>query len=216
MVLQATSQPPTLLRTKPIGFWTGGAQAVVDNNWKIVRNPGKGQCDGQAPYYAGPSPWKNMSKVTFLFDLDADYHELHDLSASEPEEFKRMSTLLEDFIASVQNSQANETKCGKYGPPTPEPAPTPAPGPAPAPRTDCKWATNTGQNGTDLYARNVSSKEECCAICWAEARCKAADFHGHTCHIKDADAPKPRNDGSVSCVPMKDRTEAEIHWAQFD
>jgi hypothetical protein len=43
-------------------------------------------------------------------------HELNDLSESEPEVFKRMSGLLVDFLASVENSQANETKCGKYGP----------------------------------------------------------------------------------------------------
>jgi hypothetical protein len=202
-------------REKEMGFWTGGQQSVIDNNWKILRNPGVGQCSGQAPYYA-PKPWTNFSKTTFLFNLDTDYHELHDLSASEPEQFERMSTLLENFLASVENSQANETKCGKYGPPSPAP-PTPAPGPLPPARTDCKWTENTGQVGSDIAERKVASKEECCSLCWADSMCKAADFTGeHLCHLKGTNEPVHRADGSVSCVPLKNRTEAGAYWAQFD
>ena len=55
---------------------------MIDNNLKILRNPGVGQCTGQEPYF-GKSPWKNISKITMLFDLDNDYHELHDLSQSD-------------------------------------------------------------------------------------------------------------------------------------
>jgi hypothetical protein len=211
----ASTELVTAPRPKPMGFWTANQQAVIDNNWKIMRNPGQGQCDGQAPYYK-PKPWTNFSKVTFLFDLDTDYHELHDLSASEPEQFERMSTLLEDFLASVENSQENETKCGKYAPPSPAP-PTPAPGPLPPKRTDCKWTLNTGQHGGDISTRDATSKEECCGLCWANTDCKAADFTGgKTCHLKAANMPVDRNDGSISCVALKNRTEAEVHWAQFD
>ena len=41
----------------------------------------------QPPY----NTWKNLSQSTFLFDLDTDYHELHDLSSSNPSQFQRMS-----------------------------------------------------------------------------------------------------------------------------
>ena len=31
-------------RTKPLGFRLGKQQAWIDNEWKVVRNPNKGQC----------------------------------------------------------------------------------------------------------------------------------------------------------------------------
>ena len=103
-------------RGKPIGFdSTGGEHAVIDENWKLLVNPKIGQCDAQPPY----ASWSNLSKVTLLFDLDADYHELHDLSGAQPERLARMQALLDGFLASVENSKANETKCGKYAPPPP-------------------------------------------------------------------------------------------------
>jgi hypothetical protein len=52
--------------------------------------------------------------------------------------------------------------------------------------------------------RFVFTREECCALCWANAGCHAADFHGGVCHIKGEDSPVARNDGSVSCVPKRD------------
>merc|ERR1719217_1812784 len=64
-------------RGKPIGFWTGNQQALIDDNWKLLFNPSKGQCDFQPPY----STWKNLSRAYLLYDLDQDYHELHDISA---------------------------------------------------------------------------------------------------------------------------------------
>jgi len=98
-------------RGKPIGFdSTGGERAIIDEGWKLLVNPKMGQCDPQPPY----ASWANLSKITLLFDLERDYHELHDLSAAEPEQLRRMSGLLDAFLASVENSQANETKCGKY------------------------------------------------------------------------------------------------------
>merc|ERR1711939_852760 len=106
----------------------------------------------QPPY----NTWKNLFKSTFLFDLDTDYHELHDLTLTNPDQFKRMSGLLNDFIASVQYSQQNETGCGKH-----HPSPAPPPGPLPPSRTDCKWANNTGQSAGDFAHRVVQSKEEC-------------------------------------------------------
>jgi hypothetical protein len=84
-------------------------QAVIDNNWKIVRAPGFGQCDKQPPY----DTWKNLtsSNTTFLFDLSTDYHELHDLSKTEPAQFKRMSGLL-DKVRDPALSQHTLTAAG--------------------------------------------------------------------------------------------------------
>jgi arylsulfatase A-like enzyme len=99
-------------RNKTLGFsCTGGQEALIDNNYKLLHNPGKGQCDGQAPYTAGPNPWKNLSSIYMLFDLVRDYHELHDLSQQEPERKARMMEELEGFLASVKHSQVHETKC---------------------------------------------------------------------------------------------------------
>jgi len=37
-------------RAKPIGFWTGDQEAIIDENWKLLHNPSQGQCDFQPPY----------------------------------------------------------------------------------------------------------------------------------------------------------------------
>ena len=115
---EASSNP--VVRPKPLGFsCTGGEQAVIDHNWKLLHNPKMGQCTPQLPY----SSWSNLSSVYLLFDLDKDYNELHDLSHAEPAQFRRMRGLLDQFLASVENSQANETRCGKFRPPPPPPSP---------------------------------------------------------------------------------------------
>ena len=39
---------PYIPRPKVLGFdCTGGQHTVIDNNWKLVHNPGMGQCDFQ-------------------------------------------------------------------------------------------------------------------------------------------------------------------------
>ena len=76
-----------------------------------------------------------------LFNLDSDYHELHPLNEQEPAQFARMMKLMDGFMASIQNSQANETKCGKYNPYKPPP---PAPRPPAKPSSKCTWKENTG------------------------------------------------------------------------
>ena len=73
-----------------------------------------------------------------------------------------------------------------------------------------------GQEGSDLYNRQVTSKKECCGVCWADTKCKAADFHNKICHVKAENKPVPRKDGSVSCLALKNATEAAQHWALFD
>ena len=206
-----------LPRSKVLGFdCTGGQHTIIDNNMKIIHNPGKGQCSFQPPY----STWKNWSQhgrssnesFMFLFDLDADYSELHNLNpavpgASQPAEFTRMLGLLNTFLGSVNMSQHEETKCAirDHSPPSPPH------GPMPPPRSDCTWQNNSGQNSSDIDSRRVEVKEECCALCWANPNCHAADLAqpdahgGGLCHLKSSkNSPTPRNDGSVSCVPKRD------------
>lgn len=121
-IIAASSNDHTYVkRQKPIGFWTGNQQAMIDNNWKLLFNPSKGQCDFQLPY----STWNNLSNAYLLYDLDADWHELHDLSTEQPAQFAHMKHLLDEFLASVANSQDNETHCGQYAPPAPAPQPAP-------------------------------------------------------------------------------------------
>lgn len=66
---------PYVPRSKVLGFdCTGGQHTVIDNNWKLVHNPGTGQCDFQPPY----STWENWSSygrngnIYMLFDLDTE------------------------------------------------------------------------------------------------------------------------------------------------
>lgn len=195
-----------IARPTPIGFWTYSQQSIIDNNWKILHNPGMGQCDSQAPY----NSWKNLSSIYLLFDLENDYHELKDLSVDEPEQYQRMKGLLDEFLASVENSQANETKCGKYAP-----APPPTP-----PSDECDWHENTGLDGSDMKSevvKTIETKEDCCGLCKATEGCVAADFNligletldenlnhveaEYKCHLKEAYSPKDRFDGSIACVP---------------
>ena len=85
--------------------------------------------------------------------------------------------------------------------------PSPPPPPPPPRRSDCAWTVNRGQWGGDIGSARVSSKEQCCALCWANPACHAADLASPNstgagiCHLKAENSPATRNDGSVSCVP---------------
>ena len=54
--------------------------------------------DSQPPY----NSWKNLSQIVMLFDLDNDYHELHDLSTdpAHADTYARLMGLMSDFLAS--------------------------------------------------------------------------------------------------------------------
>jgi arylsulfatase A-like enzyme len=47
----------------------------------------------------------------YLFNLADDYHELHDQKKAEPARLAAMQQQLTDFLASIQHSQKEETKC---------------------------------------------------------------------------------------------------------
>jgi arylsulfatase A-like enzyme len=93
---------------KPIGISWADQDALIDNNWKLMTKPVKGQCDWQEPY-------GSMSKFDdhYLFDLETDYHELHDRKADSPKIFENMLKMLAEFKSSITTSQMEETGCGK-------------------------------------------------------------------------------------------------------
>ena len=81
------------------------------------------------------------------------------------------------FLASLKNSQVNETKCARKGP-----SPSPLP-PAP-PSSSCSWVDGAGLSGADAHLAHVKTKEQCCGLCLADKLCKGATFYGGSCHIK--------------------------------
>lgn len=186
----------TAPRPKPLIFSWGGLNGVIDNDWKLIDKPDAGQCDFQEPY----SSMKQLDDF-YLFNLANDRHELVNLKDTEPAQFSRMMGLYTGMLASIKNSQINETGCG--GPPPPPP-PT-APQPPPAPSSDCTWYPNSGLNGSDIQTRHASTKEECCGFCKSVKGCAAADFGSGLCHLKSFFQRKVRS-GSTACVPSQDDT----------
>ena len=103
---------PDAPRRTPLLFsfgprFEGSQQAVIDNQWKILTRPSVGQCDQQPGFNFSLAKTNQL----FLFNLKDDVHESHDLAASEPAQFRRMSQLLLDMRVSINNSRYNEVKC---------------------------------------------------------------------------------------------------------
>jgi hypothetical protein len=99
---------PNADRPKYIGVKWGSSEAIIDNQWKLMSKPTKGQCDFQEPY----ASMKKFDKY-YLFDLSNDYHELYDQKIKHPSKFREMVELMNDFKASLLNSQQNESGCGR-------------------------------------------------------------------------------------------------------
>ena len=96
-------------REKVLG-WQFGKQVAVTNQtkehtWKVVRFPSIGQCAVMLPPYADGAPGP------FLFDLNTDPTESHDLCAKNKAQCDAMSTLLEEYVAGVKNSAQSESTC---------------------------------------------------------------------------------------------------------
>jgi len=121
----------------PLVFSLDHQVAVIDNEWKIVLKPNSGQCDMEPPYkamYEAGAPTD-----PFLFNLNSDPTESHDLKEKEPERYSKMKDALKKFSTSIDYSRRIESTClpptpmpPTPGPPTPVRPPTPAPPPTPA------------------------------------------------------------------------------------
>jgi arylsulfatase A len=96
-------------RGKPIGWQYGDQRAVTnqtsDGTWKMVASPAIGQCEIMLPPYTDRQPGP------FLFELDSDPTESHDLCPTNPSKCDAMKQLMADYFASVANSAANESQC---------------------------------------------------------------------------------------------------------
>jgi hypothetical protein len=121
-VANDTSRRPS---EKPLVFMLGGQTALIDNEWKILKNPEQGQCDLEI---------NSVYHGLGLFNLETDPTESNRiLNTSEggkyADRFNEMVARLANFQASVLFSAANESQagdangaCHKFGPPPP-PAP---------------------------------------------------------------------------------------------
>ncbi|MBA4191762.1 MAG: hypothetical protein C0467_27600, partial [Planctomycetaceae bacterium] len=110
-----------------------GVFAVRSGKWKLILGPGSGGADGTKPQ---------------LYDLSADIGEKTDLAAQHPDEVKRITGLMEKFVADGRSTpgekQANDVavqilKKAKADPPPKKDAPPKEPD-APAPKKDAPAA----------------------------------------------------------------------------
>ena len=131
-------------RTKPLGFKLGQQVAWIDNDWKVGKKFGKGQCKKMLP------PYNKDATGPFLFNLVTDPTESHDLSKAQPTRFAAMVAAMDAWEASIEVSAVNESQCEQSGhsPPGP-PGPSPAPGPPmpPTPPSGGFSLKNSGAGG---------------------------------------------------------------------
>lgn len=124
-------------RGKPIGLiqhdgadGKSSSQARIDEEMKLVFNPGAGQCAWIDANYSD----SKASAQWFLFNLTSDPRESHDLKADLPQLFSQLKAAHQSWMQSVQLSRRTETLCEPAGPrPPPSPSPTPPPPPSPSP-----------------------------------------------------------------------------------
>ena len=92
-------------REKPIVFSWGGSSGIIDNEWKLLTTPQKGQCDAQ--------PGHDFAKQDkyYLYNVVDDQHELVDRKETDGEVFQRLLKQLNSTLESIVRSQKEETKC---------------------------------------------------------------------------------------------------------
>uniref|UniRef100_A0A7S3YP25 Sulfatase N-terminal domain-containing protein n=2 Tax=Lotharella globosa TaxID=91324 RepID=A0A7S3YP25_9EUKA len=81
-------------------------EAVIDNEWKLLKNPQVGQCDQQDGF-----AFNYTMGSMFLFNLNDDIHETTDLKHSYPAQYQRLMNILHEFHLSINQSQQHEAKC---------------------------------------------------------------------------------------------------------
>ena len=72
-----------------------GVFAIRSDKWKLILGPGSGATDGTKPH---------------LYDLSADIGEKTDLAAKHPEEVKRLTELMEKFVADGRSTPGEKQK----------------------------------------------------------------------------------------------------------
>ena len=132
-IAASTAEGMPVRRGKPIGLiqhdgadGESSSQARIDEEMKLVFNPGAGQCSWIDANYSSSS----AASQWFLFNLSSDPRETHDLKADLPQLFSQLKASHQAWVQSVQLSRSTETLCEPTGPPRP-PAPAPPAPPAP-------------------------------------------------------------------------------------
>eukprot|EP01063_Lacrimia_lanifica_P013714 TRINITY_DN2032_c0_g1_i3.p2 TRINITY_DN2032_c0_g1~~TRINITY_DN2032_c0_g1_i3.p2 ORF type:complete len:721 (+),score=249.85 TRINITY_DN2032_c0_g1_i3:55-2217(+) len=97
-------------RAKAMPFSVHGQSALIndtgaDGVWKIVANPEQGECKDWQP------PYKKGAAGPYLFRLDVDETESHDLCHKEKTRCKAMQAALDELLDSVATSQQEESQC---------------------------------------------------------------------------------------------------------
>eukprot|EP00038_Savillea_parva_P010847 m.193237 g.193237 ORF g.193237 m.193237 type:complete len:584 (-) comp18878_c0_seq1:120-1871(-) len=103
------TEPLDSPRNKVLGWQYGEQQAVTNQTstgfWKIVQRPALGQCQVMLP------PYTQHAQGPFLFDLNTDPTESHDLCPSNPQQCEAMTQLMTSYLTGVANSQVDESGC---------------------------------------------------------------------------------------------------------
>eukprot|EP01050_Picozoa_sp_SAG11_P005770 SAG11_NODE_419_length_9648_cov_6.815478_7_plen_383_part_00 len=109
------------------GAGAGTSQARIDEEMKLVFNPGTGECSWIDSNYSDSS----AAGQWYLFNLTSDPRETHDLKARLPQLFSQLKTAHQAWARSVQLSRSTETLCDPAGPTPPSPPGPPGPPPPP-------------------------------------------------------------------------------------
>ena len=96
---------------RPLCFKLGNQAACVDNDWKIVRNPSKGQCDWNDANHTPPYAPKKGAMGPLLFNLKNDPTESNPLNKKHPDRLRDLSRVLAQWRKSIDNSQVKESTC---------------------------------------------------------------------------------------------------------
>ena len=75
----------------------------ADGRYKLIKNPGKGQCNWESIPYHGEGP--------FLFDLSKDPTETVPINSKEPAMENELQMAMDKFLYSLEYSQTQESQC---------------------------------------------------------------------------------------------------------
>ena len=132
--------PPDAPRraSRPLCFLLPPQAACIDNDLKVVSDPGRGGCEWndynvkKQMQWAPPYHLPHAATNVFLFNLSADPTESSPLNAKHPELLAIHAERLRAWRDGVRRSQLHETLCALPEPPRPPPWP---PGLAPSTST---------------------------------------------------------------------------------
>eukprot|EP01050_Picozoa_sp_SAG11_P017196 SAG11_NODE_2451_length_3346_cov_3.959347_3_plen_361_part_00 len=141
----------------------------------------------------------------FLYDIMNDPAEMNDLAAKMPAKVATMRQSLAHWIASVKISRGPaETNCAALGPsPSPFP-PSDSPFKPVLGATNCTWKADVTMPGSrPVFAKGISTQEDCCATCFNTSWCVSAIFQHElqSCNMHSLADDVPMRPGhDIGCV----------------